>query len=797
MDRPSGAPEGLELGVARRDENERVLVLATSADSATLLGWAGVGILLASGEGRPCEVVLAAPAFGAPTRRAAAGLRGTLPPVRLVAIPALAESPEEVQLQEFVPASADPRPRIGPARTLLDRVVRVVEGAAALTGVGDLRRAEEGFVLYVRGVLVLHLEAQGEGVSLTFLEPDKRQVHVHESNFPRWGVDLHEEVAQLARDPRLVDRSEVASDAEVDAIAARSGARVTCRWLPWNRDGRQPIEWVGVDGSGRPVLGLVRRSVGLACVPAVIGAIAGLEEDAELWTPGASGAARVVVAAREYDPRFEAALRGFGIAVERAGESAAAAEPVRPPMERERRPRRRSRRRRRYRGEAALEPTAEVGGMAAGPEGEVEELEAGAPELLSEEELAGEAELAPEEELERETTAVEEELPTEMLEAEEGEAEGEAEEVAAAEEAPSEEEELEEEPREEVEESAEEEELEQAPGLTEEEPEAALEKEPPRIRRPRAAIVVKSDVDAILAGLVLARDRRHVALFWVCPQEGLMDFFKTGATDLAEDVDICLVGFTAQPVPKDLLQTAEIYRGRIQWIDHHRWPVEDLEALRRAVGDDAIVIVEGAGGPLAAVVRVTERRSRFTDKLVDLWAHRLSENDMRKWGYRVAALLRRLASSSGDRRQEIVPILAGKPSSLPEPGEIYAEEEAWLRSHAPRVVYFGQYQMAVLHVPQHLDAAELGRRARLGTGARLSLVTRDGEETVTLVAGEEKRSMNLQGLGEQLAARLSWVEPRPGGDRALRVAVDDLSRHPERLEVLISEIARSKSILYG
>ena len=330
-----------------------------------------------------------------------------------------------------------------------------------------------------------------------------------------------------------------------------------------------------------------------------------------------------------------------------------------------------------------------------------------------------------------------------------------------------------------------------------EDEEAVPEPPPPRPRRPRAAIVVRNDLDSILAALVLARERRNVVLFWVCRQEELMDFFKTRATDLSDNVDILLIGFTAQPVPKEVLMTAEVYRGRIQWFDHHPWPIEDLELLREAVGRDSILIVGGAASPLAPVMRVTERRSRFTDKLVDLSGRRLSENDMQKWGYALAGVLKRTAASTGDYRSEIAPILMGKPTALPPAEGVYAEEEAWLAEHDPRVVHFGEYRMSVVHVPGHLDPGEVARRARIQTGTRLSLASREGDETVLLVANEERRHINVQGLAEYLASRLPWVELRPSGDRSARLVIEDLPRHPERLDLLVSEIARHKSMLYG
>ena len=148
--------------------------------------------------------------------------------------------------------------------------------------------------------------------------------------------------------------------------------------------------------------------------------------------------------------------------------------------------------------------------------------------------------------------------------------------------------------------------------LAEAEEPAAAEVEPAPRRRSRAALIVRDEPDSILAALVLARERRTVVSFRVCPQDGLMDFFRGPATDISEDTDVLLLGFTCHPHPTDTLNTAELFRGRLRWFDHHEWAVEDLERLRRAIGEDAILIEEGAASPLVAVLRTAERRSRFT-----------------------------------------------------------------------------------------------------------------------------------------------------------------------------------------
>jgi hypothetical protein len=324
-----------------------------------------------------------------------------------------------------------------------------------------------------------------------------------------------------------------------------------------------------------------------------------------------------------------------------------------------------------------------------------------------------------------------------------------------------------------------------------------IEREKPRQRRQRAALAVHNDADSILAALVLARERRHIVFFYVCGQDELMDFFRGKATDVDENSDLLLVGFSAAPLPRETIATAELYRGRLQWFDHHAWAIEDLEELRDAIGRDSISIVEEAASPLIPVMEVAERRSRFTDKLVDLLARRLSENDMDKWGYRAVALIDRMRARSGDYRNDISPILSGKPAELPEAEGTYAAEADWLEEHDPRLVHFGEYQMAVLEVPDALDAGEVARRARIKTGARLSLAVRSGDTTVILACNDEKRHINVMGLVDALASRHEWMHSTPGGDRVGRLRVEDRGEHPERMETLIGDIVRQKSILYG
>jgi hypothetical protein len=232
------------------------------------------------------------------------------------------------------------------------------------------------------------------------------------------------------------------------------------------------------------------------------------------------------------------------------------------------------------------------------------------------------------------------------------------------------------------------------------------------------------------------------------------------------------------------------------WFDAHDWPIEDVEALRDAIGHDSVVVSDDAATPLVPVLEACERRSRFTDKLIDLSGRRMSEADMNKWGYRLVGLLSRM-TARGDHRTAISPILQGKPADMPAADDVYAAEVGWLEENDPRIVHFGEYQMAVVRVPAGIDAGEVARRARLKTGARLSLAAREGDPLLMIAANEERRHVNMVGVVDKLGAQIAWAHARSGGDRVGRLAVDDLSEHPERIEAVIGEIARHRSVLYG
>jgi hypothetical protein len=331
------------------------------------------------------------------------------------------------------------------------------------------------------------------------------------------------------------------------------------------------------------------------------------------------------------------------------------------------------------------------------------------------------------------------------------------------------------------------------------EPVAPAEPERPR----RAAIVAHADRGSVAAALLFARDVRVLEGLWVYPQTELMTFFRSVATDLREDVPIFVIGFTARPA-REVIQTASLYRGRLNWFDHHVWPPEDVEALRVAMGsEDALHVRSGLESPLPLVLARCSRRSRFSDKLVDLVTGRFSEHDFTRWGRLWWARIGSMVERHGDRRADVEPLLAGRPSDLareagryeapPAPPELaFAVERDFTLSH------FGGYTLVRVPVPPELDLHLVARIARERHAAQLSLAWQEGGEALVL-AGEGRggRELDLVSMAEHLANKLAAAEALPDDDHVARVRVRDLPQRPGRVDEVVAEIAMGRSILEG
>jgi hypothetical protein len=337
---------------------------------------------------------------------------------------------------------------------------------------------------------------------------------------------------------------------------------------------------------------------------------------------------------------------------------------------------------------------------------------------------------------------------------------------------------------------------------------AAEESEPEpegMVRKPRrrAAFVVHADRRSLIAGLLLARDVRLVEGIWVYPQSEMMTFFRSVATDLHEQTPIYVIGFTASPA-RDTIQAASLYSDRIAWFDHHDWPPEDLESLREAIGEHNVIMTPGAESSIPAVLTQRIRRSRFSDKIVELATGRFSQHDYERWGRVWWERLGAAAAKHGERRADIDPLLIGRPSDLareaadastpPPPLEV-----EFVSSRDFRLVHFGGYRMIVVPTPPEFDAHLAARIARERYGSQLSLAFTEGEEVLVLGGDESsaRRNLDLMSMAAHLATKHDWIEAPQSDDYVARVRVHDLAAHPDRLDDVIGEIAMGRSILEG
>jgi hypothetical protein len=321
------------------------------------------------------------------------------------------------------------------------------------------------------------------------------------------------------------------------------------------------------------------------------------------------------------------------------------------------------------------------------------------------------------------------------------------------------------------------------------------------VARGRAAILVHGDRDSLLSAILLARDIRQLEGMWVYPQEELMTFFRSIATDLRDDTPIFVVGFSPSPA-RDVIQASALYRGRLTWFGRQAWPPEDHVALRDSLGTDAVHGGEGLDSTLPLVLETCSRRSRFSDKLVDLATGRFTQHDFERWGRLWRWRTGEIAEKTGDIRGDIASLLAGRPSDLakeaalvelpPAPAEV-----GWIAENDFRLVHFGGHVMVVLEVDAAMDVHLCARIARERYGATLSLAHVVDEETF-IFGGDEingKRALDYMAVAEHLANKLEWIETLSDADHVSRFHVRELGRHPERLEEVIGEIAMGRSLL--
>jgi len=274
-------------------------------------------------------------------------------------------------------------------------------------------------------------------------------------------------------------------------------------------------------------------------------------------------------------------------------------------------------------------------------------------------------------------------------------------------------------------------------------------------------------------------------------------------TDFGNTTPIYLIGFTASPA-RETLQAASLYRGRLAWFDCRDWPPEDLGEMREVLGNENVHVTPGAESCLSDVLSLRERRSRFSDKIVELATGRFSQHDFERWGRLWWHRLGEIAQRTGDRRADIDALLVGRPSDLAKeaervPAPEIPPEVAYVSERDFRLVHFHGFTLVVVPTPAELDLHLTARIARERYEAQVSVARFEGGDLVVLGADDSrsKHGLDLSSMLEHLASKHGWVQPLPGEDHVARLRIQDLAQHSERFDELISEIAMGRSILEG
>jgi hypothetical protein len=222
------------------------------------------------------------------------------------------------------------------------------------------------------------------------------------------------------------------------------------------------------------------------------------------------------------------------------------------------------------------------------------------------------------------------------------------------------------------------------------------------------------------------------------------------------------------------------------------------------IGKENLHVTPGAESSLSEILSVRLRRSRFSDKVVELATGQFSQHDYERWGRLWWHRLSEIAARTGDRRADVDGLLNGRPSDLAKeaakvPAPPVPEEVAYVSERDFRLVHFHGLTLVVVPTPPNLDLHLTARIARGRFDAQVSVAQIEGEDLVVLGAdeGRGRRGLDLSSMVTHLATKHEWVMPLPDDDYVARLRIRDAAAHPERFDELISEIAMGRSILEG
>lgn len=342
----------------------------------------------------------------------------------------------------------------------------------------------------------------------------------------------------------------------------------------------------------------------------------------------------------------------------------------------------------------------------------------------------------------------------------------------------------------------------------------------PRVERPAIKIEGKNPAvvlshyhrDGIVANIVLSRAIPNVASRRFMSSEDLITFFfgpEVQAT-LPEVYDLYLTDLRFRPTTRlppeakeAFVESLRNHKGNICWVDHVYWQEFDRREIEGAIGKSNLVIAPRERTAALAVLKALPAKDEFSSKLVDLLYSKLSDDEYNAWGKGWLSVVDYLRNDLEGIEEAIKPLLEGRPEevnpSLLEEGRRKEEEaETYVANRDFRVVIFGIYKMVIVDLPekQTFNYTSVTQKARERYRAQLSLTCFGNSETIIIANSfTARQGLNMTLLRTHLTRRFEWLNAIQGHENVMTLKIEDLQANKDRLDQVLNEIVRNRSIL--
>jgi hypothetical protein len=125
------------------------------------------------------------------------------------------------------------------------------------------------------------------------------------------------------------------------------------------------------------------------------------------------------------------------------------------------------------------------------------------------------------------------------------------------------------------------------------------------------------------------------------------------------------------------------------------------------------------------------------------------------------------------------------------------EAETYVADRDFRVVIFGSYKMVVVDLPDKTTFNYTGvtQKVRERYRAQLSITAFGDDETILIANSfSSRKGMNMSIMKEHLTKRFDWLKPVQGHENVITLKVAELPCKRERLDMIINEIVRNRSL---